>query len=64
MLRCLLTADYDEFLLKQEEPILRLLEILSQEGVSFSVPAQLNILTRDAKPNNQPISGRPQTGGV
>jgi MscS family membrane protein len=59
-----LTPDYDEFLLKQEELILKLLEILSQEGVSLSVPAQLNILTRQAKPNDQQISGRSQTGGA
>jgi MscS family membrane protein len=59
-----LTPDYDEFLMKQEELILNLLEILSQEGVSLSVPAQLNILTRQAKPNDQRISGRSQTGGA
>jgi MscS family membrane protein len=60
----ILTADYDEFLLKQEDLILKLLEILSQEGVSLSVPAQLNILTRQTKPSNHPISGRSQTGGA
>ena len=58
-----LTADYDEFLLKQEELILGLLENLSQEGVSLAIPAQLNILSRDAVKVGEG-SGKSQTGAT
>jgi MscS family membrane protein len=48
-----LTPDYDEFLLRQEEILLRLLEIVAEEGAALAIPAHLNVLSRD-KPNQRP----------
>jgi MscS family membrane protein len=42
-----LTADYDEFLLKQEEILLQLLEIVADEGAALAIPMQLNVFSRD-----------------
>jgi MscS family membrane protein len=44
-----LTADYAEFLAVQEELLLRILEIVSEEGTALAVPTQLNFLTRDTR---------------
>ena len=45
----ILTADYDEFLAIQEDLLLRMLGIVSEAGAALAVPAQLNVLTRDAR---------------
>jgi MscS family membrane protein len=42
-----LTPDYDEFLLRQEEILLRLLEIVAEEGAALAIPARLNVVSRD-----------------
>jgi MscS family membrane protein len=42
-----LTPDYDEFLMLQEELLLHLLEIIAEEGAALAVPSQLNILSRE-----------------
>jgi MscS family membrane protein len=42
-----LTVDFNEFLAVQEELLLRILEIVSQEGTALALPTQLNVLTRD-----------------
>jgi MscS family membrane protein len=44
-----LTPDYDEFLLKQEELLLRFLEIIAEEGTGLAIPMQLNVLSRAAQ---------------
>jgi MscS family membrane protein len=44
-----LTADYAEFLAVQEELLLRILEIVAEEGTALAVPTQLNFLTRDTR---------------
>jgi MscS family membrane protein len=41
------TAEFDEFLAIQEDLLLRILEIVSEEGTALAVPTQLNVLTRD-----------------
>ncbi len=51
-----LTPDFDEFLLKQEEILLQLLDAISDEGVELAVPMQLNFVSREreiSRPNPQ-----------
>ena len=43
-----LTPDYDEFLLKQEELLLALLEIIADEGASLAIPMQLTMVSRNS----------------
>jgi MscS family membrane protein len=43
-----LTADYDEFLLKQEELLLALLEIIADEGAALAIPMQLTMVSRNS----------------
>jgi MscS family membrane protein len=42
-----LTPDYDEFLVVQEELLVRLLQLIAQEGTGLAVPTQLTVLSRD-----------------
>ena len=42
-----LTPDYDEFLKKQENLLLALLEIVATEGIALAMPMSLNVLSRD-----------------
>jgi MscS family membrane protein len=41
------TANFDEFLVIQEELLLRILDLVRQAGTALAVPAQLNVLSRD-----------------
>ena len=42
-----LTPNYDEFLVVQEELLIRLLDLIAQEGTGLAVPTQLTVLSRD-----------------
>jgi MscS family membrane protein len=42
-----LTPDYDEFLVVQEELLIRVLQVIAEEGTSLAVPTQLTVLSRD-----------------
>jgi MscS family membrane protein len=42
-----LTADYDAFLLKQEQLLLGMLDIIEDEGAALAVPMQLTVLSRE-----------------
>ena len=43
------TADYDEFLVIQEELLLRILEIVEEAGTALALPTQLNLVSRPSK---------------
>jgi MscS family membrane protein len=42
-----LTPNFDEFLILQEELLLNLLEIIAEEGAALALPTQLTVLTRE-----------------
>lgn len=41
------TADFDEFLVVQQELLLSILQLVRDAGTALAVPSQLNVLTRD-----------------
>lgn len=42
-----MTPDYDEFLIVQEELLIRILQVIAEEGTGLAVPTQLTVLSRD-----------------